>query len=198
MRNNNHITIMLLVVALIVAFWAWVQICQVVEADQMNHKFKSPSFNGVGTSAHYLTIENQEKTRSDAVREKRVNDEEKRIAAAKNTNYAKFLRNLESRVYARFSKELEEAIFGEACGTKYDTAALSGTTYSGGAARTPPAQVLQGESDIGGNCGGTVTLDGTTMTWTKNVTADEPFVELIIDGPDGGQTINFPLNKLQF
>lgn len=198
MRNNNHITIMLLVVALIVAFWAWVQICQVVEADQMNHKFKNPSFSGVGTSAHYLTIENQEKTRSDAVREKRVNDEEKRIAAAKNTNYAKFLRNLESRVYARFSKELEEAIFGEACGTKYDTAALSGTTYSGGAARTPPAQVLQGESDIGGNCGGTVTLDGTTMTWTKNVTADEPFVELIIDGPDGGQTINFPLNKLQF
>lgn len=198
MRNNNHITAMLLVVALIVAFWAWVQICQVVEADQMNHKFKNPSFSGVGTSAHYLTIENQEKTRSDAVREKRVNDEEKRIAAAKNTNYAKFLRNLESRVYARFSKELEEAIFGEACGTKYDTAALSGTTYSGGAARTPPAQVLQGESDIGGNCGGTVTLDGTTMTWTKNVTADEPFVELIIDGPDGGQTINFPLNKLQF
>jgi len=147
MRNNNHITIMLLVVALIVAFWAWVQICQVVEADQMNHKFKNPSFSGVGTSAHYLTIENQEKTRSDAVREKRVNDEEKRIAAAKNTNYAKFLRNLESRVYARFSKELEEAIFGEACGTKYDTAALSGTTYSGGAARTPPAKYFK-ESQI--------------------------------------------------
>ena len=28
------------------------------ESDEMVHKFKSPSFSGVGTSAHYLTIEN--------------------------------------------------------------------------------------------------------------------------------------------
>ena len=29
----------------------------------MVHKFKNPSFSGIGTSAHYLTIENQEFTR---------------------------------------------------------------------------------------------------------------------------------------
>ena len=32
-------------------------------ADTITHKFKSPSFNGVGTSSHYLTIENQQYTR---------------------------------------------------------------------------------------------------------------------------------------
>ena len=32
-------------------------------ADQLVHKFKSPSFNGMGTSSHYLTIENQEFSR---------------------------------------------------------------------------------------------------------------------------------------
>ena len=33
-------------------------------ADEMVHKFKSPSFSGIGTSAHYLTIENQQFKRS--------------------------------------------------------------------------------------------------------------------------------------
>ena len=30
-----------------------------IRADEMTHKFKNPSFSGVGTSSHYLTIENQ-------------------------------------------------------------------------------------------------------------------------------------------
>ena len=36
-----------------------------VSADEIIHKFKSPSFSGIGQSAHYLTIENQEKSRRD-------------------------------------------------------------------------------------------------------------------------------------
>ena len=32
-------------------------------ADTITHKFKSPSFSGIGTSSHYLTIENQQYTR---------------------------------------------------------------------------------------------------------------------------------------
>ena len=31
-----------------------------LKADTITHKFKSPSFSGVGTSSHYLTIENQQ------------------------------------------------------------------------------------------------------------------------------------------
>ena len=186
MRNNNHITIMLLVVALIVAFWAWVQICQVVEADQMNHKFKNPSFSGVGTSAHYLTIENQERTRSDAIIQKRVSDEEKRQAALKNTNYAKFIKNLESRIYARFSKEMEEALFGEACGS----------TWSGGTISNPNSAVTNNEDTSFGDCTGEMNFNGTYIKFTKDVSADE--VVLVIDGPDGSSTIKLPLNDFQF
>ena len=32
-------------------------------ADELVHGFKNPSFSGIGTSAHYLTVENQEKSR---------------------------------------------------------------------------------------------------------------------------------------
>ena len=34
-----------------------------------NNQFKSPSFNGVGTSSHYLTIENQEFSRKLTIKE---------------------------------------------------------------------------------------------------------------------------------
>ena len=40
-----------------------VTLSRTVLADEMVHKFRSPSFNGVGASAHYLTIENQETNR---------------------------------------------------------------------------------------------------------------------------------------
>ena len=35
--------------------------------DELTHRFKNPSFSGVGTSSHYLTVENQEKSRRDAL-----------------------------------------------------------------------------------------------------------------------------------
>ena len=197
-QQNNLITLLVMVMSVCVAVWAYSEIISTAAADQMTHKFKSPSFNGIGTGAHYLTIENQEKTRSDAIREKRVSDEEKRIAATKNTNYAKFINNLESRIYAKFSKEIEEAVFGEKCGTKYSATTLNNAEYSGGTASVVPKSVEEGVSDAGGDCNGTITFNGTTMTWKKVVTADEPYVELIVDGPDGGQTFNMPLNKLQF
>ena len=38
-------------------------------ADEIVFKFKSPSFSGEGTSAHYLTIENQEFTRKMSIKE---------------------------------------------------------------------------------------------------------------------------------
>jgi len=38
-------------------------------ATELTHKFKNPSFSGVGTGAHYLTIENQEKSRKDKIKD---------------------------------------------------------------------------------------------------------------------------------
>ena len=43
---------------------------QTLKLTQIVHKFKSPSFNGVGNiSSHYLTIENQEFSRKLTIKE---------------------------------------------------------------------------------------------------------------------------------
>ena len=173
----------LLFFATILMLW-W---CKETTAGDLVYKFKSPSFNGVGTSAHFLTIENQEFTRKAEIKSKRIAEEKSIEAAKKNTNFAKFLDNFESRIYAEFSKQLADAMFGEACGTTYNS-----TT---GAAIVPTAEVVDGGGSAS-NCTGTMTFDGTTMTYTKDVENDQ--VVLQIDGPDGNETITLPLNDFQF
>ena len=84
-----------------------------VLADEIKFKFKSPSFSGVGTSQHYLTIDEQEFSRKEALRAeiKAMQDELERDA--ENTTLARFLRNFESRVYAQLSRQLVDQLFGE-------------------------------------------------------------------------------------
>ena len=84
-----------------------------VTADELIHKFKSPSFSGINTSSHYLTIENQEFNRKEALEAeiKAYQDELKR--EAENTTLARFIRNLESRIYAQLSRQLVDNLFGE-------------------------------------------------------------------------------------
>jgi hypothetical protein len=82
-------------------------------ADEMTHKFKNPSFSGVGTSSHYLTIENQEFNRKEAIREEIQAYVEDLEREAENTTLARFIRNLESRIYAQLSRQLVDNLFGE-------------------------------------------------------------------------------------
>lgn len=84
-----------------------------VKADQVVFKFKNPSFSGVNTSSHYLTIENQEFNRKQALKAeiKALQDEIERDK--ENTTLARFIRNLESRIYAQLSRQLVENLFGE-------------------------------------------------------------------------------------
>jgi hypothetical protein len=68
-------------------------------------------FVGQGTGAHYLTIENQEKSRRDKIKE----DIEAALARAEreneNSTINKFIRNLESRIYSQISKGLVDSMF---------------------------------------------------------------------------------------
>ena len=84
-----------------------------VVADEMVHKFKSPSFNGQGTSSHYLTIENQETNRKQAIKDEiqALKDELER--EEDNTVEARFMRNLTSRIYANLARQIEDNLFGE-------------------------------------------------------------------------------------
>ena len=104
---KNKITGTQLGILLILVFF----VAQYAEADGIVFKFKSPSFSGQGTSAHYLTIENQEKSRKEKIQEDVQAAIEKAERDANNTTQAKFLRNLESRIYAQIAKQLVDNMF---------------------------------------------------------------------------------------
>lgn len=89
-------------------------------AAELVHQFNSPSFNGVGYSTHVLTIETIEAQRKQKIKDDAAAAQAKAELAAKNTNLAKFLVNVESRIYAQLSKQLADAMFS-------DSSATSGT-----------------------------------------------------------------------
>ena len=197
MKNlNNRTKAFLLSITILVALWAHTQ----VHATDLVFRYKSPSFSGIGMSAHYLTIENQEFTRKAEIKSKRIAEEKTREAAKKNTNFNKFLDNMESRIYAEFSKQLTDAMFGEACGTSYTaegaTVAPTAEVMENSASTTTETQTLSAGAGGGTSCNGTMTFNGTTMTYTKDLANDQ--VVLQIDGPDGNETITLPLNDFQF
>lgn len=82
-------------------------------ATELTFQFNSPAFNGIGYSSHALTIEQLETQRRKAIADaaKAVADQAARDA--RNTNLAKFLVNVESRIYAQLSKQLADAMFSD-------------------------------------------------------------------------------------
>jgi len=98
-----------------------------LSADEMTHKFKNPSFSGINTSSHYLTIENQEFNRKEAIREEIKAYQEDLEREAENTTLARFIRNLESRIYAQLSRQLVDSLFGETA-SDFGTLELEGNT----------------------------------------------------------------------
>ena len=101
----------------------------VLRADEIVFKFKSPSFSGINTSSHYLTIENQEFNRKMTIKEELKALQEQIKRDKENTTLARFIRNLESRIYAQLSRQLVENLFGENPSTE-GTIELEGNTIS--------------------------------------------------------------------
>ena len=96
-------------------------------ADEILYKFKSPSFSGINSSSHYLTIENQEATRKQAIKDEIEAYQDELAREADNTTLARFIRNLESRIYAQLSRQMVEQLFGETPQTS-GTLELEGNT----------------------------------------------------------------------
>ena len=107
MKQIKTILIFIIVISVLFFFPAFLL------GDEMVFKFKSPSFSGLNTSQHYLTIENQQFSRKQAIEDDKqaLLDEAER--EANNSTLARFIRNLESRVYAKLSSQLVESLFGE-------------------------------------------------------------------------------------
>jgi hypothetical protein len=149
----------------LILFWP-----SITNGDELAHKFKNPSFSGVGTSSHYLTVENQEKSRRDAIEDDIESALKSAERDAENTTLAKFFRNLESRIYAQLSKQLVESLFSS-CDPVDIT--CTQTTY------------------------GSFVLEGNQITYQKTTcdsslwacTQDEEVIVMTIIGEDGTETI---------
>ena len=117
-----------------------------IYSDQLIHRFGSPSFNGINQSAHYLTIDEQERTRATRIYEDVQDALEEAEREADNTVLSKFIRNLESRIYSTLAKDISESLFN----------------YEGIPTENSP---IAGELDLEGNKLKWVN-DGTTITLT--------------------------------
>ena len=129
-----------------------------VNASEITFEFGSPSFSGTGKSSHYLTIENIEKTRKDAIKAAEKAAKEKEESDAKNTAIAKFKANLESRFYTALAKQITTNVFG-ADGLQQDSGTF--TSPIGGEVVTWETPASTGNVTI------TVTeTDGTVTSFT--------------------------------
>ena len=83
-----------------------------VFASELSFEFHSPSFSGKGKSSHYLTIENIEKTRADAIKAQAKADAKAAEAETNALARNKFKANLESRFYTALAKQITDNVFG--------------------------------------------------------------------------------------
>ena len=142
------------------------------EADELVHEFKNPSFSGIGASAHYLTVENQEKSRRDAIKDDIEAALKQAERDAENTTLAKFMRNLESRIYAQLSKQLVENLFRTCSAEAIAAGTCTETTF------------------------GSFVLEGNTITYQKTICDEsiwacsqgEDVIVMTIVAEDGTET----------
>lgn len=94
------------------------------------HTFKNPSFSGIGTGSHYLTIENQEHSRKKSIEDALEAAQKAAEREAENTTLAKFIRNLESRIYSQLSKQLVDNMFSNEDAVTFGSFTLEGSVVS--------------------------------------------------------------------
>ena len=121
------------------------------------NKFGNPSFSGIGQSAHYLTIDEQERTRKEKIYEDAQDALEEAEREADNTVLSKFIRNLESRIYSTLAKDISESLFNYG-GNRPDFD--DPTTW----------------------VSGTINLEGNTLTWINNGSTITLIIEEYLDG----------------
>ena len=144
----------------IVCFLAMVK--PTVAGADLVHNFKSPAFTGQGYSAHMLSLEQLTFNRKQDIEKEAQREAERIERELENTVLNKFIRNLESRIYATLSKQLVDGMFA-ACGDE-DQPECSNS--------------------------GTTEVEGATITWTKDETTGS--ITLVVDGPDGYTEITIP------
>ncbi len=130
MKRNEKVKDKLELTALIGIFLISVLAMSPVSADEIKFGFKNPSFSGVGTGAHYLTIENQEHSRKKAIEDALEAARKAAEREENNSTLAKFIRNLESRIYAQMAKQMVESMFSNDGSVRYGSFTLEGNVVT--------------------------------------------------------------------
>ena len=95
-------------------------------ASDLVHTFGSPSFSGIGQSQHFLSIAQIEHNRKQKLKDEAESDARQAARDEANETINKFIKNVESRIYAQISKNLVDSMFE-------DDNALTGTAELEGA-----------------------------------------------------------------
>ena len=145
-----------------------------IQASELTFGYKNPSFSGVGWSTHALSIAQIEFNRAEGVKDDKTAAEKAADRAAKNTTLAKFVTNVESRIFANLSKQMVDNMFGTNCTEDTETEEL--------------------ECPLSG----TATLpDGSTVSWIKDETA-ETITLTIVDASGGITQLIVPVGDFKF
>lgn len=99
-------------------------------ASEMVWGFKNPSFSGQGYSSHVLSTEQLQFNRKADIQAKAEAEERRIERELENSTLNKFLKNVESRIYAQISKQMVDAMFAECTDvcSNTGTAEIEGST----------------------------------------------------------------------
>lgn len=131
----------------------------VVIASDLNWSFKSPAFHyGNGYSTHVLSVEQLQFNRRQDIKDAARAEQERLERELENTTLNKFIKNVESRIYATLSKQMVDSMFSNCDDT-------SGTTC--------PTT-------------GTAEIEGSEITWVKDTTTG--MISITVTEEDGSIT----------
>ena len=143
-------------------------------SSDLTFDFKNPAFSGDGYPSHVLSIEQLQYQREQSNKDDIESAEKAAEREAKNTTLAKFVTNVESRIFANLSKQMVDNMFGTNCTEDTDT------------------------TEVECPLSGTATLpDGSTVYWAKDNTAET--ITLTVTDASGGVTqLIVPVGDFKF
>ena len=141
-------------------------------SSELTHDFANPSFSGSGYSQHVLSIDQLQNTRKDDNRKQAKSDAAAEERKQNNTTINKFIKNVESRIYANLSKQLVDNMFGTNCEvTDTNTCPTSGTA----------------------------TVEDSQIAWVKSGSGSDEIITLTITDAVGNvTTMSVPLGDFKF
>ena len=158
----------------IIAILITIILTTICQASELTFGFKNPAFSGVGWSTHALSIAQIEFNREQGVADDKTAAEKAADRAAKNTTLAKFVTNVESRIFANLSKQMVDNMFGTNCTEDEDTVVVE----------CPPD--------------GQATLpDGSIVKWVRDDTL-ETITLTVIDAAGGITQLIVPIGDFKF